>query len=138
MKLNNGIQLTWLGHSTFKIVAHGQTLLIEPWVTNNPVCPNTLKTFDKIDVMLITHGHADHIGDAVTLAKKHAPTVVSIVEIAEWLGRKGVENTIGMNKGGTVTVGNIKVTMVSANHSSSFTEGKRYHRLSRRTGRLRA
>ncbi len=122
MKLNNGIQLTWLGHSTFKIVAHGQTLLIEPWVTNNPVCPNTLKTFDKIDVMLITHGHADHIGDAVTLAKKHAPTVVSIVEIAEWLGRKGVENTIGMNKGGTVTVGNIKVTMVSANHSSSFTE----------------
>ncbi len=122
MKLNNGIQLTWLGHSTFKILADGQTLLIDPWVTNNPVCPDALKTFHKIDLMLITHGHADHIGDAVTLAKQHTPTVVSIVEIAGWLGRKGVENTIGMNKGGTVTVAGIKATMVSANHSSSFTE----------------
>ena len=58
MKLNNGIHLTWLGHSTFKIEADGQTLLIDPWVTNNPVCPDTLKTFDALDVILITHGHA--------------------------------------------------------------------------------
>ncbi len=122
MRLNNGIQLTWLGHSTFKIEADGQTLLIDPWVMSNPVCPDGLKTFDKIDLMLITHGHADHVSDAVVLAKEHAPTVVSIVEIAGWLGRKGVENTIGMNKGGTVTVGGVRATMVTANHSSSFTE----------------
>ena len=121
MKLNNGIQLTWLGHATVKIAVDGKTFLMEPWVASNPVCPDTLKTFDTLDVILITHGHADHIGDAVSLAKKHTPTVVSIVEIARWLGGQGVENTIGMNKGGTVTVAGVKATMVSANHSSSFT-----------------
>ena len=122
MKLNNGIRLTWLGHSTFKIEADGQTLLIDPWVTHNPVCPDELKIFHSLDIILITHGHADHISDAVPLAKTYTPTVVSIVEIAGWLGKQGVENTVGMNKGGTVTVGDIKATMVSANHSSSFTE----------------
>lgn len=122
MRLNNGIQLTWLGHSTFKIEAQGQTLLIDPWVMSNPVCPDALKTFDKLDLVLITHGHADHVSDAVALAKTHSPTVVSIVEIAGWLSGKGVENTIGINKGGTVTVGGVKATMVTANHSSSFTE----------------
>jgi L-ascorbate metabolism protein UlaG (beta-lactamase superfamily) len=85
MKLNNGIRLTWIGHSTFKIEADGKTLLIDPWITNNPACPDELKTFDTLDVMLITHGHADHISDAVPLAKKHSPTVVSIIEIAKWL-----------------------------------------------------
>ncbi len=122
MNTHTDIHLTWLGHATFKIETPEQTLLIDPWVTHNPVCPDSLKTFDKLDVILITHGHADHISDAVPLAKKHAPTVVSIVEIAEWLGKQGVENTIGMNKGGTVAVGNVQATMVSANHSSSFTE----------------
>jgi len=121
MKLNNGICLTWLGHSTFKIEADGQTLLIDPWVASNPVCPDALKTFDALDLILITHGHADHISDAVAIAKKHTPTVVAIIEIAEWLSGQGVANTIGMNKGGTVTVGGVKATMVSADHSSGLT-----------------
>lgn len=122
MKLNNGIRLTWLGHATFKIEVDGKTLLIDPWVDSNPVCPDELKTFDTLDIMLITHGHWDHIQDAVPIAKQHAPTVVSIIEIAKWLGNQGVNNTIGMNKGGTVTVGGVKATMVTANHSSSTTE----------------
>ena len=122
MKLNNGIHLTWLGHATFKIEIDGKTLLIDPWVDSNPICPDELKTFDSLDVMLITHGHWDHMADAVPIAKKHAPTVVAMIEIAKWLENQGVDNTIGMNKGGTVTVGGVKATMVTANHSSSFTE----------------
>ena len=122
MHLNNGIQLTWLGHSTFKIEFDGKTTLIDPWVTHNPACPEELKTFDQLDTILITHGHADHVSDAVELAKKYLPTVEAIVEIAGWLGSKGVENTIGMNKGGTVSVNGLNATMVTANHSSSFTE----------------
>ena len=121
MKLNNGIRLTWLGHATFKIETAGNTYLIDPWVDSNPVCPEELKTFDKLDYMLITHGHWDHIEDAVPIAKIHSPTVVAIIEVAKWLENQGVDNTIGMNKGGTVSVGGVKVTMVTANHSSSFT-----------------
>ena len=122
MKLNNGIRLTWLGHATFKIEVDGKTLLIDPWVDSNPVCPDELKTFDSVDAMFITHGHWDHMADAIPIAKKHAPTVVAMIEIAKWLENQGVDNTIGMNKGGTVTVSSVKATMVTANHSSSFTE----------------
>ena len=70
MKLDNGLRLTWLGHATVKLEYGGQTTLIDPWVMNNPVCPEELKTFDRIDTMLITHGHFDHTSDAVELAKK--------------------------------------------------------------------
>lgn len=122
VELNNEIKLTWLGHGTFKTEFEGQTCLIDPWVASNPVCPDALKTFDKLDVMLITHGHADHTADAVDLAKQHSPTVVAMIEVSTWLASKGVENTIGMNKGGTVSVDGLSATMVTANHSSSFTE----------------
>jgi L-ascorbate metabolism protein UlaG (beta-lactamase superfamily) len=122
VKLNNGIKLTWLGHGTFKTEFEGQTVLIDPWVASNPACPDALKTFDKLDVVLITHGHADHTADAVDLAKQHSPTVVAMIEVSAWLASKGVDNTIGMNKGGTVSVDGLSATMVTANHSSSFTE----------------
>lgn len=119
----HGVKLTWLGHGTFKVeTPEGKTILIDPWVEGNPACPDHLKEFSKIDVMLITHGHFDHIGDAVALAKKHKPTVVAIWELCQWLGAKGVENTIDMNKGGTVTVGDLKVTMVHADHSCGILE----------------
>ena len=76
-----GVKLTWLGHATFKIqTPGGKTVLLDPWVQGNPACPDNLKQFDKIDTMLITHGHFDHIGDAVALAKKHKPVVVCIPE----------------------------------------------------------
>lgn len=126
MGLPDGIEITWLGHSTFKIkTSEGKDLLIDPWVMNNPACPDDLKDPGPIDSMLITHGHFDHIGDAVALASDKSPEVVSIPETAHWLGSKGVENLIEMNKGGTVTSAGCKVHMTHAVHSCGITDGDR-------------
>jgi L-ascorbate metabolism protein UlaG (beta-lactamase superfamily) len=115
----NGVHITWLGHATFKIVSPGgKVILIDPWVSSNPLCPAELKTFEKVDLMLVSHGHFDHIADAVDIAKATKPTVAAIVELAGWLGSKGVENTIGFNKGGTINVDNIKVSMTHAIHTA--------------------
>jgi L-ascorbate metabolism protein UlaG (beta-lactamase superfamily) len=117
----NGVHITWLGHATFKIVTPGgKVVLIDPWVTSNPLCPAELKTFEKVDLMLVSHGHFDHVADAVEIAKATKPTVAAIVELAGWLESKGVENTIGFNKGGTINVDGIKVSMTHAIHSSSL------------------
>jgi len=113
-----GNKITWLGHATFKIeTATGKTVLIDPWVMNNPKCPEKLKKLDKVDLMLVTHAHGDHIGDAVEIGKKHSPKVVGIYELTGWLKKKGVENCSPMNKGGTQEVEGVKVTMVEAQHS---------------------
>ncbi|MBI3540078.1 MAG: metal-dependent hydrolase [Candidatus Eisenbacteria bacterium] len=122
--LNRGFSLTWLGHNSFKLVTRGgKTVLIDPWVEGNPSCPKELKTFDKIDVMTISHGHGDHMADAVTLGKKFKPTVVCNYEIHLFLQRKGVPNTAAMNKGGTQEVAGLKFTMVHATHSSGIEDG---------------
>lgn len=119
-----GLKITWLGHATFRVTTpKGTTVLIDPWVMGNPACPANEKQMKKVDVMLITHGHFDHIGDAVAIAKQHAPKVVCIPETGAWLGKKGVENVLGMNKGGTQHVEDIKVTMVHAVHSCGITDG---------------
>ena len=119
-----GIKLTWLGHATFRVeTPGGRTILIDPWVMGNPMCPEKEKNVKKVDVMLVTHGHGDHIGDAVEIAKKHKPQVVGIPELCGWLQKKGVAQTAEMNKGGTQTVGDIKVTMVHADHSCGIQDG---------------
>jgi len=126
VRLKKGVKITWLGHATFKIVSPGgKTILIDPWVMGNPACPDSLKTFDGLDLMLITHGHFDHMGDAVELATRHRPQVVAAYEICVWLESKGVANTLGMNKGGTQTIDGIKVTMVKADHSSGIVDDGR-------------
>ena len=120
----NGIKLTWLGHATFRVeTPGGKIILIDPWVMGNPMCPEKEKNVRKVDVLLCTHGHFDHIGDAVEIAKKHHPKVVGIPELCGWLEKKGVQQTASMNKGGTQTVDDIKVTMVHADHSCGIQDG---------------
>ena len=123
MKLN-GIKITWLGHATFRIqTPAGKTILVDPWVMGNPKCPANEKSVTSVDTMLVTHGHGDHIGDAVEIASRLNPKVVGNPELCGWLEKKGVKHTAEMNKGGTQQVDDIKVTMVHADHSCGITDG---------------
>ncbi len=113
-----GNKLTWLGHAAFRVVTpKGTTIIIDPWIMQNPMTPASDKDVKKCDIMLCTHGHGDHIGDAVTIAKKHNPKIVGIFELCLWLQKKGAQQISPMNKGGTQQVGDIQVTMVHAVHS---------------------
>jgi L-ascorbate metabolism protein UlaG (beta-lactamase superfamily) len=122
--LNRGFSLTWLGHNTFKLATRGaKTVLLDPWVEGNPACPKEHKQIDKLDLMTISHGHGDHMADAVTLGKKLKPVTICNYEIHLFLQRRGVPNTSPMNKGGTQDVAGIKFTMVHATHSSGIEDG---------------
>ncbi len=114
----NPIRITWLGHSTFKLVTPDQNVVvIDPWVMGNPSCPEPLKKFERLDILLLTHGHFDHMGDAVELARRHSPDVVGIFELCHWMESKATTKTRPMNKGGSQQVKDLRLTMVHADHS---------------------
>lgn len=119
------VEITWLGHATFQLrLESGEVLVLDPWTEGNPKYPSAHK-FDRVDAILVSHGHFDHIHDAVSLAKKFSPEkVVAIFETCHWLESKGVKNCSGMNKGGTqqVTAG-VTATMVHAVHSCGIVDG---------------
>ena len=114
-----GTSITWLGHATVLIqTAKGTNLLIDPFIAQNPKYPKGFVLPEKIDFILLTHGHSDHMSDTVPVAARHDATVVAIYELAGYVAGKGVAKTIGMNLGGTVQLEDVAATMVEAKHSS--------------------
>jgi L-ascorbate metabolism protein UlaG (beta-lactamase superfamily) len=117
--------LTWLGHSAFRFdTPGGKRVYVDPFLNGNPKCPESELEPERIDVIALTHGHGDHLGDTVELAKKHGCTVIAPVEMADWLqGKQDVENVLDPNKGGTVEAAGVKFTMTNAFHSGSTPDG---------------
>ena len=117
------LSFTWLGHGTFLFRSPGgKRVLVDPWLGGNPSCPEAFKRgVGDLDLILVTHAHDDHMGDAVGVARASGATVISQVEIGAWLAAKGLQRLSPMNHGGTQTIDGIAITMVPAYHSSSST-----------------
>lgn len=116
------MKLTWLGHASFRLEIEDQILLIDPWLNGNPALPEGHE--DAITKgathILVTHGHGDHATDAPDLARKLGIPAVGIFDLMSWWEGKHDIQTVGFNKGGTVSLGDVRVTMVNAVHSSSI------------------
>jgi len=118
------LSFTWLGHATFTFqTPGGKRIIMDPWVSTNPMCPESAKHVGALDLMLITHGHGDHTADAVSIGRSSGAHVVAPFELAVWLQKKGLQHVTGMNPGGTLHMLGLSITMVPAVHSSSVEDG---------------
>lgn len=119
------MELQYLGHSCIKLTAENFSLIIDPFITGNGTAPVTWQEAARnVTHILLTHGHGDHVGDTMNIAKENGISVIAMVELAAWLGKQGVEKTISANFGGTVTLGqDVSVTLVPAWHSSAADDG---------------
>ena len=124
MNMTGGaLSFTWFGHSTFLFRSPGgKRILLEPFVASNPSCPESAKKIGELDLILITHGHSDHAGDAASIARATGAHVIANYEICLWLESKGIQNTAPMGHGGTQTIGGLAITMVNAVHGSSIVD----------------
>ena len=114
------LSITWLGHSTFIITTPGgKRIVTDPWLEGNPACPADRKRIDAADLILLSHGHSDHSGDVVSVARATGAPVVTINEAKHWLEGKGVKNVQGLNFGGSTNIAGLQVALVPAVHTSS-------------------
>ena len=119
--------ITWLGHAAFRFdTSAGTRVYLDPFLTGNPRCPDAERDPERDDAILVTHGHGDHVGDTVTLAQRFGCPVVAQVELGAWLTSQGVaddESAHSPNKGGSLSVAGMTVTLTHAQHSSSTSDG---------------
>ena len=113
------MQITWYGHSAFKLHFGGTVMLIDPFFTGNPAfVSDKAEAIKDVSQIVLTHGHADHVGDTLEIAKQNGATVTANYDLCMWLAGKGLEKFNPMNTGGTTDLGAFTVTMVRADHSS--------------------
>jgi L-ascorbate metabolism protein UlaG (beta-lactamase superfamily) len=121
MTIGRDTSFTWFGHAAVEVrTPGGKVIMFDPWL-DNPLSPRSADTVDRLDVLLVTHGHGDHLGDALALASRLRPAWPCIHEMSLWLARRlpgGKDQVMGMNKGGTVEVEGLRVTMTGADHSA--------------------
>jgi L-ascorbate metabolism protein UlaG (beta-lactamase superfamily) len=112
-------RIKWLGHSGFEIELANKILLIDPWLTGNPLAAVKASDIKKADIVCVTHDHGDHLGDSVEICKRTGAAFVAIYELSVYAEKQGVKNVVGINIGGTVEVKGIRITLVQAFHSST-------------------
>ncbi len=119
-------ELTWLGHAAFRVdTPGGKRIYVDPFLHGNPKCPESEVEPERCDLIALTHGHGDHVGDTVALHERFGCPVVALLELRDWLAGKGVEANMAHapNKGGTVPWEGVSMTFTDANHSSSTDDG---------------
>jgi L-ascorbate metabolism protein UlaG (beta-lactamase superfamily) len=117
------MKATYYGHSCFSVEAGGKTLLFDPFITPNPLAKNVDATKIPADFILVSHGHEDHLADAVAIAKRTNALVIANFEVALWLNKMGAPRVHPMNHGGAIKLDFGRVKFVSAIHSSTLPDG---------------
>jgi L-ascorbate metabolism protein UlaG (beta-lactamase superfamily) len=117
------MQLSFYGHASFSIEVTGKTILFDPFISSNPAASQIDINSLKADYIFLSHGHGDHLADAVAIAKNTGAICVASAEVEGWLNKNGVEKTHGMNHGGFINFDFGRVKGVNAIHSSSFPDG---------------